>query len=61
MKYYIGVDIGGTNLKAGVVDTTGQIISESSVPTGADRPQDVVLEDIIGAVKTSIDSSGIDP
>ena len=54
MAYYIGVDIGGTNLKAGVVDGQGQIISEASVPTGADRPQDVVLGDILGAVMKSI-------
>ena len=59
MAYYIGVDIGGTNLKAGVVDGQGQIISESSVPTGADRPQDVVLSDILGAVMTSIAGANI--
>ena len=61
MAYYIGVDIGGTNIKAGVVDSTGNIISEVSVPTGADRPQDIVLQDILGAVKTSIESSKLDP
>ncbi len=60
MAYFIGVDIGGTNLKTGVVDSMGNIISESSVPTGADRPQDVVLQDILGAVKTSIEGSKID-
>ena len=60
MSYYIGVDIGGTNLKAGVVDGSGKIISEASVPTGADRPQDIVLQDILGAVKTSIDGAKID-
>ncbi len=59
MAYYIGVDIGGTNLKAGVVDGQGQIISEASVPTGADRPQDIVLSDILGAVMTSIASANI--
>ena len=59
LPYFIGVDIGGTNLKAGVVDDKGQIISEASVPTGADRPQDVVLGDILGAVRTSIDGAGL--
>lgn len=59
MAYYIGVDIGGTNLKAGVVDEQGQIISDASVPTGADRPQDVVLSDILGAVMKSIAGAGI--
>ena len=60
MAYYIGVDIGGTNLKTGVVDGDGNIISEASVPTGADRPQDIVLQDILRAVKTSIEGSKID-
>ena len=54
MAYFIGVDIGGTNLKSGVVDDNGIIISESSIPTGADRPQDIVLQDIISIVKDSI-------
>ena len=60
MAYYIGVDIGGTNLKTGVVDEKGNIISEFSVPTGADRPQDTVLQDIIGAIKNSIENSKVD-
>ncbi|MBR0257429.1 MAG: ROK family protein, partial [Synergistaceae bacterium] len=47
MKYYVGIDIGGTNIKTGVVNERGEIIGEHSIPTGADRPQDVVLEDII--------------
>lgn len=58
MKYFIGVDIGGTNLKAGVVNDRGEIISEASTPTGAERPQDVVLQDIIHAVNMAIDSAG---
>ncbi|MBQ7593263.1 MAG: ROK family protein [Synergistaceae bacterium] len=60
MAYYIGVDIGGTNIKTGVISENGEIISEASVPTGADRPQDVVLQDIIRAVKTSIEGSKVD-
>ena len=54
MAYYIGVDIGGTNIKTGVVDSSGNILGESSVPTGADRHQEVVLVDILQTVKDSI-------
>lgn len=60
MAYYIGVDIGGTNLKAGVVSEAGEILGEASVPTGADRPQDIVLQDIISAVREAIRASGVD-
>ncbi len=61
MKYYVGIDIGGTNIKTGIVDELGQIISEDSVPTGADRPQEVVLQDIIASVRNSISKSGVSP
>ncbi|MBR0204467.1 MAG: ROK family protein, partial [Synergistaceae bacterium] len=60
MAYYIGIDIGGTNIKTGVVSESGEIISESSIPTGADRHQDIVLQDIIQTVKDAIKSSGLD-
>ncbi|MBR2209089.1 MAG: ROK family protein [Synergistaceae bacterium] len=60
MAYYIGVDIGGTNIKAGVVDGEGNIISEVSIPTGADRPQDIVLQDILSAIKNLIEDSKLD-
>ena len=58
---YIGVDIGGTNLKAGLVTEDGLIISEHDIPTGADRPQNVVLNDIVELVKNLIANSGKNP
>ncbi|WP_367365174.1 ROK family protein [Pediococcus parvulus] len=33
MKYYIGLDIGGTTIKCGLVDETGKIIEKDSVKT----------------------------
>ncbi|MBQ3402991.1 MAG: ROK family protein [Synergistaceae bacterium] len=59
MKYYAGIDIGGTNIKAGIVDETGKILIEDSIPTGADRPQDIVLKDIIAQVKGLAEKSGV--
>ena len=35
MKYYIGIDIGGTSIKAGVVDENGNILVKDAVKTGA--------------------------
>ncbi|HRU07367.1 MAG TPA: glucokinase, partial [Candidatus Brocadiia bacterium] len=32
--YAIGLDLGGTNIKAGVVDSTGRVLSQLSLPTG---------------------------
>lgn len=57
--YYIGIDIGGTNLKAGVVDEWGNILGESSVPTGALRPQKEVFQDILLSAERAVYASGI--
>ena len=57
--YYIGLDIGGTNLKAGAVDENGKIIAESSIPTGAERPQDTVFQDIVRLIREVISKSGL--
>ncbi len=61
MKYYAGIDIGGTNIKTCIIDEAGQILSEDSIPTGAGRPQETVLKDIISSVRTSISRAGVSP
>lgn len=43
MKYRIGIDLGGTNIKAGLVDQDNKIIAASNTPTNTDRPwQEIV-------------------
>lgn len=36
MKYYLGIDIGGTFIKGVLVDGSGNILSDGNVPTGAE-------------------------
>ena len=43
---FIGVDVGGTSVKAGVVDDTGRILSKGSAPTLAERSYEWVIRDI---------------
>ena len=50
--YYIGVDLGGTGIKAGVVNENGEIISKGSTPTMAERPYQAVIADIATLCKT---------
>ena len=50
MKYRIGVDMGGTAIKAGVVDENMQIICKHSVPTGEGFEN--VVKNIADAAKT---------
>ena len=44
--YTIGVDLGGTNIKAALVDEQGGILQEASRPTNLPRPAQAVCDDI---------------
>ena len=45
MEYYIGCDLGGTNIKAGLVNvTSGQVIFSKSIPTFSREGHDAVIE-----------------
>lgn len=46
----IGVDLGGTNIKAGIVSPDGKIIDKGSVPTLAQRPAADVIRDMGGLI-----------
>jgi glucokinase len=46
MKYYVGIDLGGTNIKAGVVDEHGQIQTQDSIKTRAERDQVAIIQDM---------------
>ena len=44
MKYFIGCDLGGTNLRAALVDVeTGQLLHQASLPTVAREGHDAVM------------------
>ena len=57
--YYIGIDLGGTNIAAGIVNENGEIIIKDSVPTLKERPTDEIVEDMAGLCRTLCDNSGI--
>jgi len=40
--YYIGIDLGGTNIAAGVVDENNRLLFSESVPTGLPRPAEEI-------------------
>ena len=43
---YIGIDIGGTNIAAGIVKSDGTIVHSLRIKTKAMRTSDEILEDI---------------
>ena len=44
---YIGIDLGGTNIAAGIVREDGKIVVQSSVPTLSQRPTDEIVKDMV--------------
>ena len=58
-KYRIGIDLGGTNIKAGIVDTENRILAKASCPTGAQRSWQAVAEDMVALVQQLLNEQGI--
>ena len=46
MEFYVGIDLGGTYIKAGLVSAKGEIIKFARIPTQSSQPAEVVLNDI---------------
>lgn len=46
MGYFIGIDLGGTNIKAGVVNPEGKIVEKLSIKTNAERPMEDIIADM---------------
>ena len=57
--YYVGIDLGGTNIKTGIVNKDGKIVAKSSIPTKADRPADEVAFDMSVEVLNLVKSAKI--
>jgi glucokinase len=58
-KCYIGVDLGGTNLKAGVVSPDARVLAKTSVPTQAHRGADFIIDNISKAIEDVRAKAGI--
>ena len=59
MKYYLGIDLGGTDIKVGVVDEDYKIISKHVTPTLAERSADEIIADMAAAGKTALEKAGL--
>ena len=65
--YRAGIDLGGTNIKAGIVDENQKILVEDSVPTRVERPYQEIIKDMADLVKnllnkihaTEVELSGV--
>ena len=57
--YRIGIDLGGTNIAAGIVNEQYEIVYQASVPTGSERDSDAIMEDMAALCHKLCAESGI--
>ena len=57
--YSIGIDLGGTNIKAGIVDNNGNILRSDSIETKKGAGAKVLIQDMAKLVQRLIDLEGI--
>ena len=59
--YRIGIDLGGTNIAAGIVNEKFEIVCKASIPTGAERSAAEITADMAAICHTVCEKAGIDP
>lgn len=59
MKYTIGIDLGGTNIVAGVVNEQNEIVAKASVKTRSERPAEAVVADMAAVAREAVVKAGI--
>ena len=59
MAYFVGIDLGGTNIKAGVVSDKGELINKVSIKTNAERPMEEIITDMGTLAQRAISEAGI--
>lgn len=48
---YLGIDLGGTNIKGGVVTETGEVVREASRPTHAEQGPEAIADGIAALIR----------
>jgi len=57
-RYYVGLDVGGSAMKAGVVDDHGRPLSSVSLPTEAERGPEAGLQRMAETIQAAIQAAG---
>jgi glucokinase len=60
MANYVGIDLGGTNIKAGVVTDEGKLLNKVTVKTNADRPMEDIIHDMGKLAADAIKDAGLE-
>lgn len=59
MKYYIGIDLGGTNIAAGLVTEEGCLLNHLSLPTKSGRSAEEIVTDMVDLAKEAAEKEHI--
>ena len=60
MSYYCGIDLGGTNIKAGIVDGEGKLLNKLSIKTRAERSMEEIIHDMGQLAVDAIKDAGLE-
>lgn len=58
--YFIGIDLGGTNIAAGIVDENYNIVLKGSTPTLVNRDPELIVKDMAKLCLSLLEKAGID-
>lgn len=59
MKYYIGIDLGGTNIAAGLVGENASLINRLSIPTNIGRSAREIVKDMADLAREAANRAGV--
>ncbi len=57
--YYIGIDLGGTNIAAGIVDENYKLVCKGSTPTLPNRDNELIIKDMGELCLSLIEKAGL--
>ena len=57
--YKLGIDLGGTNIVAGVVDENYKIVATGKVKTNLPRPAEEIIDEMVKAANMAIEAAGL--
>ena len=57
--YYVGIDLGGTNIVAGVVDEDGNIVVKASCKTSTPRTMEAICDDMAAVAQSALENAGL--
>lgn len=55
---YVGIDLGGTAIKAGLCDASGTLLRSAEGPTGAENGAQAVIDNIVAIVRKLVQDAG---